>query len=382
MGLSKKNPKGNFNWHSRMLGGSGVGTKFNWQLRFAKKAENISVCQEVFPPPAPACDNFYIVSFIDPTATSFSGWILNGYPDFDWGSLAASFGGTYILGYSNLSPVFSPPSLATFIYTGPTPPPDLVGTDAFSNPVSYTFTKYCEKKVLQTVTNGLAGPTISYITIAGINLDLLLYGGPVSIYDPAAPIVITSALQAYFGPDAYCLIHLTDGYDGSPFTIDLFNVYADPIPFSTAVGAFTMGKIWNAVEFDFTSVTNLAFSDISYDIGTGLYVYALQYVNWTVPPDFQINLQFSCTYDFYYATTVSPPTVVFANGDSTATDPFSNNLKLETANNTIRFFNGNYIQLASCDVCGGGGSYLDTISVRCPYLGYSIIDSIDNNVRV
>jgi len=383
MGLSKKNPRGNFNWHSRMLGGSGVGSRYNWQKRLLQySVSKCGIVPDLPPTPPVVCDDIYIVSFTDPTASSFSGWTLNGYPDFDWGSLAASFGGNYILDYSSLSPVFSPPSLATFTYKGPTPPPDLVGTDAFSNPVSYSFTKYCDKSVLQITTDGLAGGgNISNITIGDINLDLLLYGGPVYIGDPAAPNIITSALQTYFGPDAYCLIHLTNGYDGYPFTIDLFNVYTNTAVNFNSVGSFSMLLKWNANEFDFTSVTPLSFSDISYNSGSGLYVYGLQYINWTVPADFEINIQFSCVYNYYYASSISPGITLFDNGDSSATDPFSNSMNLNVANNTLRISNGNYIQLASCDTCGGG-SYNDTIDVRCPYLGYSSIDSIINDVRV
>lgn len=329
------------------------------------------------------CDNFWIVSFTDPTASSFTGWTLNGYADFDWGNLAASFGGTYILDFSSLSPAFSPPSLATFIYQGPTPPPDLVGTDAFSNPVSYTFTKYCEKKVLQAVTDGLAGPTISNITIAGINLDLLAYGGPVNIYASAvAESVITSALQAYFGPNAYCLIQQTNGISGSPFTIDLFNVYADPVASSTAVGAITMGSLWNADQFDFSSVTNLQFSDISYNALTGLYVCGMQQINWTVPSDFYVNLVVTTTYNYYLGTIPGTnPINLIANGASTLLDPTLNGLLLNLSFQTIRIFNGQFIQLVSYPAAIAPGiSYVDTLQIKCPYLGYSILQTIQTTV--
>jgi hypothetical protein len=332
--------------------------------------------------PPISCDDVYIVSFTDPDAASFNGWTLNGYPDYDWASLAASFGGNYILDYSSLSPAFTPPSLATFIYSGPTPPPDLVGTDDLSNPVSYSFTKYCDKKVLQLLTDGLTnGGIIRSITIGDITLDLLLYGGPVYIGDPAAPNIISSALQVYFGPDAYCLIHLANGLYPQPWTIDVFNVYTNTPAVANYVGPLFFENIWNANQFDFTSIVSTTFSDLSYDNVYGDYVYGLDYINWIVPSDFIINIKFDSAYNFYYGTTAEPPTTLVPNGSNSYDDPFSNNMNLNGLNLNIRIQNGYYIQLASCKLCNGGVSYTDFIDISTLYGGYLPLQNLGNQIK-
>lgn len=326
------------------------------------------------------CDNFYVVSFNDPSWSSFTGWTLNGYADFDWGNLAASFGGTYILDFSGIAPPFSPPNQATFIYQGATPPPDLVGTDAFSNPVSYSFTKYCTRRIyggtpsIFSTWNG----DVASITINQISIDLLNYGGPANVYIDRsnAETVVTSALQAYFGPQAYCVISFNPYGTPSVFTIGFFNIYGDVISFPDCNGVGLQYQI-NSSQFKTSSIGSLAFSDISYDNGTGLYTYASQKITWDVPNTLPLFLQISQDPSITIWVKYSP-TEDFSNNEISSADPSLNGFLPYGDGDFIPFTSGNtYIMITSRFA---GVDSLDTISFRCPYLGYSSLQTIQNTI--
>lgn len=326
------------------------------------------------------CDNFYVVSFNDPTWSSFTGWTLNGYADFDWGNLAASFGGTYILDFSGIAPPFSPPNQATFIYQGATPPPDLVGTDAFSNPVSYSFTKYCTRRIyggtpsIFSTWNG----DVASITINQISIDLLNYGGPANVYVDRsnAEAVVTSALQAYFGPQAYCVISFDPYGSPSVWTIGFFNIYGDVISVLDCTGVSISYQI-DSSQFKTSSIGNLAFSDISYDNGTGLYRYASQNIAWDVPNTLALFLQISQDPSITIWVK-SSPTEDFSNNEISSADPSLNGFLPYGDGDFIPFTSGNtYIMITSRFA---GVDSLDTISFRCPYLGYSSLQTIQNTI--
>jgi hypothetical protein len=323
------------------------------------------------------CDDFYVLSFNDPTWASFTGWTLNGYADFDWGSLAASFGGTYILDFSGIAPPFSPPSQATFIYQGPVPPPDLVGTDAFSNPVSYSFTKYCTRRIYAGNPDFFWTGAVTSITIGQISIDLLNYGGPANAFIDRsnAETVITSALQAYFGPQAYCIITYNP-YAATPYYIGFFNIYGDVISVPDCTGVSLSYQI-DSSQFKTSSIGSLAFSDIAYDNVTGFYTYASQKITWDVPSTFALFLQISQdpTVTIWVKTSSAED---FSNGEITTTDPSLNGFSPYGDGDFIAFSSGiTYIMITSRF---SGVDVLDTISFRCPYLGYSSLQSIQNTI--
>lgn len=324
------------------------------------------------------CDNMYIVSFTDLSFASFSGWTLNGYADFDWTTLAASFGGTYNLDFAGIAPPFSPPSQATFMYQGPVPPPDLVGTDALSNPVSYSFTKFCEKKVFQySLTNSppVSG-AISSIQLGDINIDLSGYGGPVNFYIDVdnAMNVINSALNIYFGPTAFCVIGFVDrtGF-GNIFNIDFHNIYANSASYDNTF-PFVM---YSASDFDFTNTT-INCSDISYDSGTGLFTYATQLVGWVVPN----------TFSYMFRITMDPSagicwkdalTPIVADGFVTTNNPIVDySFYLAATNDFIGAFGtAKYISFASRVLPPPS---FDTVTVRNPYDLFNPIGSFTNTL--
>jgi hypothetical protein len=327
------------------------------------------------------CDNMYIVSFTDTTYTSFSGWTLNGYPDYDWFNLAASFGGTYNLDFAGIAPIFSPPSQATFMYQGLTPPPDLIGTDAFANPVSYSFTKLCEKKVFQyEITNAspLSG-VISSIQLGDINIDLSGYGGPVNFYIDVdnAMNVINSALNVYFGPTAFCVIGYVNftGFSVG-FTMDFHNIYANSASYDNGT-PFTM---YSASDFDFTNTT-INCSDISYDSGTGLFTYGVQIFNWIMPALFTPRLRLSMdpSLGIHWKSSITP---IVSDGFVTTNDPVS----------VYNFHNAGDTDFIGSYSGSAGLSYIsfasrispppafDTVTVRNPYDFFNPIGKFDNTI--
>lgn len=327
------------------------------------------------------CDDMYIVSFTDLSFSSFSGWTLNGYADFDWSTLAASFGGTYNLDFAGIAPPFSPPSQATFMYQGPVPPPDLVGTDALSNPVSYSFTKFCEKKVFQyTLLNSLPpSGAINSIQLGDINIDLSGYGGPVNFYIDVdnAMNVINSALNIYFGPNAFCVIGYVDFTGvGNSFTIDFHNIYANSASYDNGT-PFTM---YSASVFDFTNTT-INCSDISYDSGTGLFTYGVQIFNWIMPAIFTPRLRLSMdpSLGIHWKSSSTP---IVSDGFVTTNDPVS----------VYNFYNAGDTDFIGSFAGSAGLSYVsfasrvfpppsfDTVTVRNPYDFFNPIGSFTNTL--
>jgi len=324
---------------------------------------------------APACDDMYIVSFTDTTYSSFSGWTLNGYPDYDWSSLAASFGGTYVLDFAGIAPPFSPPSQATFMYQGSVPPPDLVGTDALSNPVSYSFTKFCEKKVFQ-YTRQNSPPVsgaINNIQLGDINIDLSGYGGPVNFYIDVdnAMNVITAAIRTYFGPTAFCVIGFVDytGF-GNNFNIDFHNIYAN----NASYDGGTPFAMYSASAFDFSNTT-INCSDISYDSGTGLFTYATQVVDWVVPTFFvpMFRLSMDPSLGIHWKDGLSP---VVADGFVTTNNPVSD-YGFYTAVNNDFVSAYTYISFASKIT---PPPIFDSVFVQNPYDFFNPIGKFDNTI--
>jgi len=325
------------------------------------------------------CDNMYIVSFTDTTYTSFSGWTLNGYPDYDWFNLAASFGGTYNLDFAGIAPIFSPPSQATFMYQGPTPPPDLIGTDAFANPVSYSFTKLCEKKVFQFGPTTPVSGVISSIQLGDINIDLSGYGGPVNFYIDIdnAMAVINSALNVYFGPTAFCVMSKVD-FTGIAITvtIDFHNIYANSASYDN-VNTFTM---YSASDFDFSN-TSINCSDISYDSVTGLFTYAVQVIDWVMPTGFTPRFRLSMDPSIGICWKYSPIQIV-TDGQVTTNNPISDyGFFIAADNDFIGTFlvtsNPLYMFFASRITPPPA---FDTVFVRNPYDFFNPIGKFDNTI--
>jgi hypothetical protein len=322
------------------------------------------------------CDNFYIASFRDNTWASFSGWTLNGYADYDWGSLAASFGGSYILDFSGIAPPFSPPSQATFIYQGDVPPPDLVGTDAFNNPVSYTWDKICQKSVWQMEYPFVNTPTISNIQIDPVDIDLLYYGGPstLSAFDTeTTQNIITAALQAYYGPDAYCVISYSAQNTG--YIIDFFNVYS----YTVNMNNQCINQVeYNASEFDLTNIS-FGFSNIYADTIATEWKYGSQLVSCNCPAGFILGFKT----DFlvapsFYATNSS--TELIANGTVSTLDPsgYFSMPSIFTGNH-LTCINGQYLTITSI---GDPSPYSDNIKILNPYDNNNTIQIVSSDCIV
>lgn len=321
------------------------------------------------------CDNFYVVSFNDPSWSSFTGWTLNGYADFDWGNLAASFGGTYILDFSGIAPPFSPPNQATFIYQGDTPPPDLTGTDAFTNPVSYSWTKVCQKSVWQMEYSFLGSPTISNIQIGPINIDLLYYGGPTTLtaFDTqTTESAITSALQAYFGPNAFCVVNFTPGASG--YVIDYFNIYANSVDIN---GSGVGQTQYNASEFDLTNIS-FSFSNIYVDTLAipNEWKYASHQVICTCPNGFILGFML----DFLIAPRVyarSSSSELIANGTVSTLNPSIDFAMATLSNkNHLSCTNNQYLLITSY---ADAVPYSDSIKILNPYDNYNVIQIVSSD---
>lgn len=273
-------------------------TKKQYSDAYQKALLECSCCMKDIESPKkyePVCDDMYIISFTDNSYNSFYGWTLNGFPEYDWSSLAASFGGTYILDFAATAPFGSPQSQATFMYQGSIPPPDLTGTDVDLNPVSFSFTKYCKKSVFQFWTpSGTLWPFNNTIKIGDININLLLYGVLNATNVNASIAAMNSALQTYFGPDAFAtLCPLGESNpNGVIGTIDFHNVYG----YEAWSGGFQLYLEFNASDFDYDTYDSLTVSDIGYDSGTMLYKYAVTKPNFITPlsiTTFFLNYRFT-----------------------------------------------------------------------------------------
>lgn len=322
------------------------------------------------------CDNFYILSFYDSTWSSFSGWILNGYADYDWGSLAASFGGSYLLDFSGIAPPFNPPSQATFIYQGDSIPPDLVGTDAFSNPVSYSWTKVCQKSVWQMEYSFVSSPNISNIQFGPVDISFLSYGGTttLSAFDTeTTQNIITSALQTYFGLDAYCVVSYSA--QNTSYIVDYFNIYANSVNMNGAANAQTQ---YNASEFDLTNIS-FGFSNIYADTIATEWKYGSQLVSCTCPAGFILGFKTDfLTAPSFYA--INSSSELIANGTVSTLNPSIDfNMPSIFTGNHLTCINGQYLTITSAD---DPSSYSDNIKILNPYDNNNTIQIVQTDCIV